>query len=298
VARGTQHRKRRPQANARVATAPAAKPSKPKVKHESWEDQLFFARIRAHAKWVFVLLALAFALGFVFFGVGSGSTGISDVLQNFFNRNSSSGTSIGSLEKKTREHPKDPKVWRDLATRYEQDQRTSDAIRALERYTGLRAKDADALQELAGLYSQQATTFRDEASAAQAQSQVLSPASVFQPASTSPIGRAFADPTALQDPVANAVSQTANTKASDAYTKLGDTEKRAEKVYQRLARLNPGDATTQVQLGEAAQSAGDTKTAIAAYKRFLKLAPTDPLAPAVKQQLKQLTGGAATITSG
>ena len=34
---------------------------------------------------MFVLLAVAFALGFVIFGVGSGSTGISDALQNAFN---------------------------------------------------------------------------------------------------------------------------------------------------------------------------------------------------------------------
>ena len=109
MARGTQHRKRRPPPDARVATA--AVKAKPKVKHASWEDELFFSRLRSHAKWVFVLLALAFALGFVFFGVGSGSTGISDVLQNFFKGTSSSGTSVGGAEKKTREHPKDAKAW-------------------------------------------------------------------------------------------------------------------------------------------------------------------------------------------
>jgi tetratricopeptide (TPR) repeat protein len=299
VARGTQHRKRRPAADARVATAPAAK--QPKVKHASWEDELFFSRLRVHAKWVFVLLALVFALGFVFFGVGSGSTGISDVLQNFFSSsNSTSGGSVGGLEKKTREHPKDAQAWRDLATKYEQKQQQPDAIRALERYTALRPKDADALQELAGLYSTRGTQYRQEAAAAQQASQLTSPASTFAPSATSPFGRAFQDPTALQDPVANAISQSASTKASDAYTKLSTVTKQAESVYKRLAALNPDDATTQVQLGEAAQSAGDTKTAVAAYKRFLKLAPTDPLAAAVKQQLKQLsaTSAAPTVSAG
>ena len=47
---------------------------------------------------------LAFGLGFVIFGVGSGSTGISDALQNAFNFGSS-GTSISSLEKKVAKHP-------------------------------------------------------------------------------------------------------------------------------------------------------------------------------------------------
>jgi tetratricopeptide (TPR) repeat protein len=290
VARGTQHRKRRPRANAAVATAPAAKAKqKPKVKHASWEDQLFFNRLRRHAKWVYIGLAVVFAAGFVFLGVGSGSTGIGDILQNFFSRGSSSGTSISSLQKKAAEHPKDAQAWRDLATRLEQKQRTDEAIVALKRYTALRPKNQDALSELAGLYAQRASDYRTEASNASAQSQVVSPGGIFAPPSTSPFGKAFADPNALQDPIATAVSSSGSTKASDAYAKLATVEKEAAAVYKKLARLNPEDPTTQVQLGEAAQGAGDTKTAIAAYRKFLKLAPTDPLASAVKQQLKQLT---------
>ena len=77
MARGTQHRKRRPTSNAAVAQKAKSKPAKP-VKQDSWEDQLFFPRLRRHAKWVFVLLAFAFAFSFVLFGVGSGSTGIGD----------------------------------------------------------------------------------------------------------------------------------------------------------------------------------------------------------------------------
>ena len=76
MARGTQHRKRRPPANARVAASTAAKPKRPK--RPAYEEQLFFGRLRGHAKWMFVLLAVVFALSFVFLGVGSGSTGISD----------------------------------------------------------------------------------------------------------------------------------------------------------------------------------------------------------------------------
>ena len=296
MARGTQHRKRRPRANAAVATAPAAKP-KPKVKHASWEDQLFFNRLRRHAKWVYIGLAVVFAAGFVFLGVGSGSTGIGDILQNFFSRGSSSGTSISSLQKKAREHPKDAQAWRDLATRLEQKQRTDEAIAALKRYTALRPKNQDVLSELAGLYAQRASDYRTEASNASAQSQVVSPGGLFAPPSTSPFGKAFADPSALQDPVATAVSSAASTTASDAYAKLSAVEKEAVAVYKKLARLNPGDPTTQVQLGEAAEGAGDTKTAIAAYRKFLKLAPSDPLASAVKQQLKRLTTAASVTPS-
>jgi predicted TPR repeat methyltransferase len=44
----------------------------------------------------------------------------------------------------------------------------------------------------------------------------------------------------------------------------------------------------QLEVASAAQSAGDVTTAIAAYKAYLKLAPDDPNAPSVRQQLKLL----------
>ena len=81
MARGTQHRKRRPPQNARLAPAPAG-PKRPK--RPAYEEQLFFGRLRVHAKWLFVFLALVFSLGFIFLGIGSGSTGISQIVENFF----------------------------------------------------------------------------------------------------------------------------------------------------------------------------------------------------------------------
>jgi predicted TPR repeat methyltransferase len=293
VARGTQHRKRRSAANARSAQAVAAKP-KPKVKHPSWEDQLFFNRLRRHAKWMYIFLVLVFALGFVLLGVGSGSTGIGDILQNFFQRNGSSGASASSLQKKVQEHPKDAKAWRDLATRLEQDQKTDRAIAALVAYTTLRPKDGGALEELAGLYARQADDFSTQAQAAQAEAAVIAPGILFQPPATTKLGQAYQNPNALQDPIGNAVSTSANSKASDAYAKLTAVERKAVAIYRRLIAMNPNDATRQIQLGEAAQNAGDAQTAIAAYKKFLQLAPDDPSAPAVKQQLKQLTASSGS----
>ncbi len=69
------------------------KPKKAKAA-PSWEDQLFFSRLRRHAKVVYVLLAVIFAGGFVFLGVGSGSGGIGDLLQGNFFGNGGSSTSF------------------------------------------------------------------------------------------------------------------------------------------------------------------------------------------------------------
>jgi len=72
---------------------------------------------------MYILLVLVFAGGFVLFGVGSGSSGIGDILQNFFNTNTSSGPSASALRDKTREEPKNAQAWRDLATALQQDQK-------------------------------------------------------------------------------------------------------------------------------------------------------------------------------
>jgi Flp pilus assembly protein TadD len=295
VARGTQHRKRRPAANARSAAVAAPKRQKP----PEWQEQLFFQRLRNHAKWAYVGLAVAFVLGFVLLGVGSGSTGAADVLGNMFNFGSGgSGTSISKLQKKVDASPKSAKAWRDLATALEQKPRTQEAVNALERYTALRPKDQNALAELASQYGTLATNYATDYSNAQTEAQQSSsPGAVFAPASTTPFGKAFADPTALQDPISSAVQSLASTKQSTAYTNFQNAQKSAETVYQKLSKLSPNDATTKIHLGQAAQAAGDTKVAIAAYRAFLKLAPTDPLAPQVKQALKQLQTSAATPTS-
>ena len=84
---------------------------------------MFFPRLRRQAKWVFVFLAFVFAAGFVFFGVGSGSTGLGDLLRGNFNIFGNNGTStnssaVKSALKKTQAHPKDPNAWNDLASAY------------------------------------------------------------------------------------------------------------------------------------------------------------------------------------
>ncbi|HZO96545.1 MAG TPA: tetratricopeptide repeat protein [Gaiellaceae bacterium] len=284
MARGTQHRKRRTPANARVAATPAkaAKPRRPK--HERWEDQLFFARLRVHAKWMFLFLALVFGLGFVIFGVGSGSTGISDVLQNFFTGSSSGGRSLSSLRKQAREHPKQAKAWRDLATKLEAEDELDEATEALKRYTALRPKDESALQELASVYLRRATEEQQVYLANQTRIAVLAP-SRPQPSATSPLGKALSS---LPDPIATAVGAVAGGGSSEAYAKIVGFQREAVGVYEQLARLNPKDATTQFRLAQVAQGAGDVETAVAAYRRFIALAPDDPLAATAKKALEQL----------
>jgi Flp pilus assembly protein TadD len=294
VARGTQHRKRRPRTDAHAAAA-VARPHK--TKPPQWQEELFFQRLRNHAKWIYVGLAVTFVLGFVLLGVGSGSTGIGDALQNAFNFGGNGGTSISSLQSRVAKNPNSAADWRALATAYEQKQRTSDAVTALEHLTALHPKDTNALGELASQYSALATTYSSDYTAAQTDAATAVPGAAFLPPATTPLGRAFQDPNALGDPLAAAVTSAAQARVSAAYTKLQTTATKAETAYQKLATLSPDDATLQIQLGQAAQSAGDSATALLAYHRFLKLAPNDPLAPQVKRVITALKAAAASQAS-
>ena len=283
MARGTQHRKRRPRPNALVA-APAPKPKR-SVSHPSWEDQLFLSRLRVHVKWVFVFLAVVFGLSFVLFGVGSGSTGITQAMQSLFNSTSSGGSSLSSLQKKATNNQQDPTAWRNLATKLEQDQKTDRALTALEHYVTLKPKDESALDELAALYSRRAGDYNTIWSNVLGQLQIIAPGGLFLPKSTSTFGKTFAN----QDPITDLVVARLNARASAASQKLGLFSSRAESAYKRLVKVAPGNATYQFQYAAIAQSLGHNAIAKKAYQTFLKLAPHDSLAPTARQQLKVLS---------
>ncbi len=289
MARGTQHRKRRPTANAAVASAtPASLRRKKKPKPPAWQDQLFFNRLRNHTKWVFLLLAVFFAVGFVVFGVGSGSTGISSAMQSLFNSTASTGGgSVSSLKKKTVEQPKNAQAWRNLATKYETDGDQDDAITALTQYTALKPKDQNGLTELAGLYLSRATALETSYEDDQSYSSAIAPSSLFQAKTSSKLSTAI---TSITNPITSAVSTLTSTQTNDDYSKLlGYLSDRLD-VYKKIVALNPKDASSQYSLGQAAQSTGDSKTAIKAYKAFLVLAPQDALAKTAKAQIKSLGG--------
>jgi regulator of sirC expression with transglutaminase-like and TPR domain len=257
---------------------------------QRFEDTLFFNRLRKRAKWVFVFLTLAFAFGFVLFGVGSSNvSGLSDIFNGI--RGGGGGTSIEKAQKATQKEPRNATAWRDLATAYDQKADTANAITAWETYTTLRPRDVDGLTQLAGDYEQQFQLQTQEAAAAQAEAQQAS-GSIFGPLPTSPLGRAF---NSVPDPISQAATEAATQRFSDALSARQATAGKLVTAYQRIAKLHtPPEPADQLLLGQAAQNAGNTQVAIDAYKRFIKLAPDDPNAAYAKQQIKALGKPAAS----
>jgi tetratricopeptide (TPR) repeat protein len=251
----------------------------------TWEEQLFFSRLRRHAKVIYVALALVFAAGFVFLGVGSGSTGLGDILNGNFFGGGGSGTSsqIKDDEKKIARNPQNVDAYLDLAGVYLQQQDDAKALATLRRAEKVAPDNLDVLNRLAGIYRGRAEQALTEAQNIQL---TIQDAQIVPPFvdSSSNLGQALA-----QDPY----SQSLTTRLNKAETTAVNSFRTAEAAYKQVAKAARGtsaEAGAQLQLGSVAASPAlaDYTTAIAAFRRYLKLAPTGTNAAAVRQAISQL----------
>ena len=270
-------------------------------------------RVKFWQKIVFGGLAVVFAASFVIGGVGSGTNfSLSDI---FGNNNSGGGNSsnpssseVSKLQKQTKQSPRNAALWVRLGAAYEAAQDPDGAASAYQRALKLKPHDQSTLQALATIYSQkgnalanQVQTLQQEAYALQ---QNLPSSSSFTPGGSSVIG------SALQSPVDQARAGIVNDQASKLQAEASKLQAQSATWYQKalpqyreLTKLNAGDPSTWIQYGLAAQHANDTTTAVAAFRRFLKIAPDDPDAQSVRNLVNQLapppttstaTGGATT----
>jgi Flp pilus assembly protein TadD len=247
---------------------------------------MFFPRLRRHAKWMFVFLALVFGVGFVAFGIGASGTGIGDLF-----RDSGGGTeapSVSEARKATEENPKDAEAWRDLSIALQTEGETTQAISALETYLGLRPRDVNVLRELGGLYLAQGASKQRDAQVVQLQGIYAGAANPVQPtlfvSGANVLG---------SDRLTSVLEARSNDQITAKLTEAGASYAKAVSTYRRLAAAAPKDASVQLELAQAAEQGNDVATAIAAYEQFLKLAPDDPQASIVRQQLKQLKAATA-----
>ena len=257
------------------------------------EDTMFFTRLRRHAKWMFVFLALVFGLGFLIFGIGSDQgTGIGDIIRNSGGQ-TANGLSVSDAREQLAKNPQNADAIRDLASALVQDGKPQEAVPYLTQYVERRPKDQDALRELAGLHLSRALAQSQEAQAAQVR------------ASYDLVGSAFANPLQVgngqnlpPDPIGAALSSRASETINTAYTAAQESFRRAEETYDKLVLAAPNDPNVQLELAQAAQQSGNYAKAISAYEQFLKLAPDDPSASIVKQQIAQLKKAQASQGSG
>jgi tetratricopeptide (TPR) repeat protein len=240
---------------------------------------MFFPRLRRQAKWVFLFLALVFAVGFVGFGVGAGGIGLGNVLEGVADDGI---PSVEEAQERVSENPRNAQAFRELAEAHQADLNTDGAIEALESFVRLRPKNTDVLRQLAALYLAKADEAQTRAQEANARASYIAPGATV--ASTIVIDGKPLD----ADPISSAVSQELSVAVQTALGEAQQASASAVSTYKKLTAATPREPSVQLELADAATSANDTATAIAAYKAFLRLAPDDPTAIEVRRILKQL----------
>lgn len=274
---------KRNQGAGKTAQPVAADQVKAKKQAEtSLEDELFFSRLRSHAKWVFVLLALVFGASFIFLGVGTGNGGLSDVFSSVLG--GGGGPSIQSLQDKVAESPRDFEAVTNLAQALEADGRTEEAIAAYRTYLAAKPKDRDALGALAILYQNQAAAAGGEVNDAIRALRAASPGSEFQPG-TGVLGQALGS---FVDPIAQAAASRAEAAYQAAVGRYQAANREAIGVYRQLSDLDPNEPTALLNYAQVAADAGELKTAIAAYTTFTRRFPDDNLVGDAKKRIGEL----------
>ena len=256
-------------------------------------QDLFFMKLRRHAKWAYVVLALLFAITFAALGVGSGqSSGLDQIFSGLNIFGGGGGTSISKAEKEIQKYPNQAKGFRDLATAYEQKGDTGNAVSALQQYLVIKAKDVNAWGELGGLQLQQGQEWATKYQAAAAAQQAAAPSQSFLPTSGT-LGTALGT-----NPIEQALASEASGTTNDYYQRATLSYQNAVQSYQQAADLQPHNANAQFQVATAAQTAGEYDVAVTALKKYLKLNPSTPQRTQIENLIKQLSPAPAKKASG
>src|SRR5688572_1324583 len=210
--------------------AQRARPTAAARRHDvAIEDTMFFPKLRRNAKWVFLFLAIVFALGFVGFGVGAGGVGIGDVFRG--TAGASGVPSISEAEKRITENPRDAAAFRDLATAHQAAGSTNEAIEALENFVVLKPKNSAALVDLASLYLVQVDEAQQRANVANIRAAYLAPGAAV--AAFTQLGGSPLEPDPISGAVDRQLSQIVQAELGEAQTAAAQ----AVDAYKRRAAI-------------------------------------------------------------
>ncbi|MEY2571256.1 MAG: hypothetical protein QOE63_1606 [Acidimicrobiaceae bacterium] len=259
-------------------------------------------RIREQKGWIrgiFIALILVFASSFVIGGVGSGSNfSLSDIIGNSSGSSSSTtnSTSVNSLLKQIKVHPKDAALWSQLSQAYQTDNRLDDAVNAAAKSVKLRPSNVGNVKILANLYQAQANNLNTQAQTLYSQAYTLqqqdpasSPFSAISPTSTSPLASAIQDP--FSQAASNSISQQISqlqAQSSTLATQAQVANQKALEQYRSIVNKHTNDAQSWLSYASAAEQVGNNTSALKGYKEFLRLVPADPIAPQVKAKVTSL----------
>jgi tetratricopeptide (TPR) repeat protein len=247
---------------------------------------MFFMRLRRSSKWAMVVVMFAFAFTFLFAGVGGGS-GSSDVIQQLLGMRG--GDPVKAAEKDVAKRPHDATALAALALAYAGKGRSGDAINTYQKYLKIKPKDTSALSQLARLQGEVTTLRRDRYDRLQSRLLVA-----YGPLRSDPL-----QTLAGADTLLTAFSGVMTTELNSALTSFTTAAKATESTYKLYAKALPTTdkfqrANIELQLADAAGSAGDYLVAIRSYETFMRLLPKDTRVPQVKKIIAQLRKASAS----
>jgi hypothetical protein len=265
---------------------------------------MFFMRLRNHAKWVFVFLAMVFVFSFVLAGVGSGSTGIGDLLSG--NLGSLFGGSSGpnlvkDAEKALKKAEKDGNkqaqatALQKLGIALAAKGRNDEAITAYHRSFVLEPNDALARKQLADVYGKEADL--QQALLDPSKGGVINDVVASAPAS---IGQ----PSFLTDPIAASMHSNAVDTASGIYKRYSAAKAHQIGALRNAVAHAKGEdrrALLPALIAAAGDLSGTGGVGLGAYRAFLRYHRNDQFTKQIKAQiaaLKSLTAAAQPASSG
>jgi cytochrome c-type biogenesis protein CcmH/NrfG len=259
-------------------------------------------RLRKSAKWVYLFLAVVFAVSFVIAGVGTGGPSVADLIQDNNggdqqNSVDTAPTSIKDAEQATKDRPDDPQAWLGLAAVQRTNGDTVGAVASADKAVQLAPEDADVNESAAEIYAARAAEDQQKANLIFQRYQELAQSASLPDYVVPGAANAL-------DPLSKAADSAAQTELSGLLDQAQPFQDSASAAFKKasdrlviVTKARPEDAGLWFQLGAMASNAGETAVAIKAYDEFLKLAPGDPLAEEVQAQLLQLDPSRASTAS-
>jgi cytochrome c-type biogenesis protein CcmH/NrfG len=256
--------------------------------------------IRERKGWirgVFIVLILFFAGGFLLGGAGTGNNfSVSDLIGNGSSSSSSTSTgSVSSLEKQIKAHPKDGAAWAQLSEAYSTASEPDKALTAAEQAVKLRPANVSDKKALASLYQAKANSLNTQAQSVYTEAYDLQQSSPdsspfdISSTSTSPLATAIQDPfTKSQADQISVQISTLEAQSQSIATQAISYNDKALAQYHDIVENHVGDAQSWLSYATTAEQVGNNKAALVGYQQFLKLVPSDPIAPQVKTKITSL----------
>ncbi len=283
----------------------SGRPTKPRQEAPDSFTPTLNERLRTKGKWIFAFLAVVFALTFVVAGVGTGGPSFLDMLgQERAAEGPETQPANDAVEAAladAKATPEDPQAWLALANAYVNAGQLEKAEEPATRAAELAGEDAERQSAVADLYLALAAALlqRAQEAYAGAQGAGLVNGRPAVPQAVIPGQSQGATPfQTAQEALASAGFSEASAAAMPFQTQADSAYKGAIAAQEVVTKVSPDAPEAWFRLGQIAGAANDGELAISSYRKFVELAPDDPLVNQVEEEIDRLEKALNLLPAG